>query len=83
MTPRIADIGLLLTVFALRRERDTPATGAAVSAAAGIPAEYADIVQERLERLSEGGFAVQRPDRSWSLTTEGLALIAAARRRSN
>lgn len=39
-TAQIADVGLLLTLFALRGGRATAATSATVSAAAGIPAEY-------------------------------------------
>jgi hypothetical protein len=69
------DRGLLMTVLELLGDGDSPPTSAAVSEAVGIPEEYVDIVEERLEQNRERGFL--RCDRNgcWRLTPNGVDAV--------
>ena len=79
-----ADQGLLaiLRELLLRDgDSDMEATAAAISEAAGVPAEYADIVEQRLERNRERGLVRRDSGGRWYLTAEGIALARAGSER--
>lgn len=73
-----ADQGLLATLLELLRDGGVAATSAAVGEAVGIPVEYADIVEQRLELNRERGLVGRDPSGRWYLTPDGIALATAS-----
>ncbi len=68
-----ADRGLLLTLLELARRAGEPTTSGAIADAAGIPAEYAHVIRQRLEANRDRGLVGQHPGGGWQLTAAGLA----------
>ena len=71
-----ADRGLLSTVRELLLAAEEPPTSDAVAAAVGMPEEYSDFVERRLELNEERGLVVRDEDGRWLLTPAGTSLAA-------
>lgn len=76
MTPDPADRGLLAVLLELLEDTEAPATSAAIARAVGVPEEYADIVEQRLERNRERGYVRRDEDGRWHPTPTGIAVAA-------
>lgn len=73
MSVDVADWGLLLTVLELGDGADVPTTGQAVAEALGISADYADVIERRLEHGRERGLLDRDRRGNWRPTPAGLA----------
>lgn len=73
MSAGVADRGLLATVLELERDPEAPATGQAIAEALGIPRDYADFIERRLQRNRELGLLDRDEHGNWYPTPAGLA----------
>lgn len=68
-----ADKGLLATMLELFHSSGAPATSAAIARAVGVPEEYADIIEQRLEHNRERGYVHRDQSGHWHATPSGIA----------
>jgi len=71
-----ADRGLLATLRELEREGEPPPTSEVVAGAVGVPEEYSEFIDRRLEENERRGFVTRDAAGRWLLTAEGTALAA-------
>jgi ribosome modulation factor len=69
-----ADRGLLMTLLELCQDGGKPSASAAVGEAVGIPEEYLDIVEDRLEQNRQRGLVGRDRSGCWYLTANGRSV---------
>ena len=70
---KAADHGLLATLRELERD-GAPPTSEEVAGAVGVPEEYSEFIERRLELNEERGLVVHYDSGRWLLTAKGTAL---------
>lgn len=72
----VADRGLLATLRELEREGDAPPTSEIVAGAVGVPGEYSEFIEQRLEENERRGLVARDGGGRWLLTAEGASLAS-------
>ena len=76
MSADVADRGLLATLLQLTRGAEVPTTSTAIAAAVGIPSQFTDLIERRLQAGRDRGLVDCDRHGHWHATAAGVAATA-------